>query len=343
MKLCAISCRLQQLPVVVRETDGISVETGDHRHRKDKVVVVMGATGTGKSRLAVDLAKKFHAEVINADKMQVYDGLDVVTNKMTVQEQCGVPHHLLGGVDPEAEFSAANFRALASASIDGIIRRGRLPIVAGGSNSYIKALVSDETSLFRLQYDCCFLWVDVSLPVLHKFVSDRVDRMVRAGLVEEVRGVFQPKADYTLGLRKSIGVPELDQFLRAESCGADAQTLAALLEVAIDQIKANTRKLTHNQLRKIHMLRDIHGWNLHRLDATGAVESSGQVSRDDWERRVVGPSMSIVGRFLLRNIIMDGVSSSSSSSSSSFSGIAATAAMVAAAAAGVVETAITIG
>ncbi|CAN6481963.1 unnamed protein product [Victoria cruziana] len=336
MKLCSISCRLQELPVVVREGEGICIETGDLRHRKDKVVVVMGATGTGKSRLAVDLAKHFHAEVINADKMQVYDGLDVVTNKMTVEEQRGVPHHLLGGVDPEADFTAGNFRALASASIDGIVRRGRLPIIAGGSNSYIKALVSDETSLFRLRYDCCFLWVDVSLSVLHKFVSDRVERMVRAGLVEEVRGVFRPTADYKLGLRKAIGVPELDLFLRAESCGADAQTLAALLDVAVDQIKANTRRLTHNQLRKIRMLRDIYGWDLHRLDATGAAENSGQMSRDIWECQVVRPSINIVGRFLLKSIIMGGITSSSSPS-------IITAAKIAAAATGAVETAIAIG
>ena len=67
---------------------------------RDKVVVVLGATGTGKSRLAIDLATRFGAEVINSDKIQVYKGLDIVTNKVSNEECHGVPHHSLGIIDP---------------------------------------------------------------------------------------------------------------------------------------------------------------------------------------------------------------------------------------------------
>ncbi|KAF3793049.1 Adenylate isopentenyltransferase 5 [Nymphaea thermarum] len=339
MRLLHFNCsyRLPHLPVSVRESaEGISLETGDLRRRREKVIVVLGATGTGKSRLSIDLAKHFPAEVINADKMQVYEGLDTVTNKVTVQEQRGVTHHLLGVADPDGEFSASDFRALASASIDSIVRRRRLPIIAGGSNSYIEALVSDEASRFRLRYDCCFLWVDAAMPVLHTFLTDRVDRMVEAGLVEEVRKMFHPKADYTLGLRKAIGVPEMDQYLRALFSGAaDDRTLAALLEAGIHDIKANTCKLSCCQVGKIHRLRAVYGWDLHRLDATEALASSGRASRDAWDRQVARPSVGIVTRFLLKNYVHSGLVGAGAG--------AAVAAAAAAAAAGAVEAAAAIG
>ncbi|KAL0370539.1 UNVERIFIED_CONTAM: Adenylate isopentenyltransferase 3, chloroplastic [Sesamum angustifolium] len=119
---------------------------------KDKVVVVLGATGTGKSRLSIDLATRFAAEVINSDKMQVYQGLDVATNKITDAEQCGVPHHLLGIVDPESDFSASDFRAMASVSLMSILRRRHLPIVVGGSNSFVEALVDKFPVAIRLLF-----------------------------------------------------------------------------------------------------------------------------------------------------------------------------------------------
>uniref|UniRef100_J3MJF2 Adenylate isopentenyltransferase n=1 Tax=Oryza brachyantha TaxID=4533 RepID=J3MJF2_ORYBR len=81
---------------------------------KHKAVVVMGATGTGKTRLAVDLALRFGGEVINSDKMQVYRGLDVATNKVTAEECAGVPHHLIGVAHPDEEFTAEDFRREAS-------------------------------------------------------------------------------------------------------------------------------------------------------------------------------------------------------------------------------------
>ncbi|KAL0419923.1 UNVERIFIED_CONTAM: Adenylate isopentenyltransferase 3, chloroplastic [Sesamum radiatum] len=111
----------------------------------------MGATGTGKSRLSVDLATRLSAEIINSDKMQVYHGLDIVTNKITDEERCGVPHHLLGVVDPESDFSAANFRTMASISMRSILSRGQLPMIVGGSNSFIEALADMN---FRSKYEC---------------------------------------------------------------------------------------------------------------------------------------------------------------------------------------------
>lgn len=261
--------------------------------RKDKVVIVMGATGTGKSRLSIDLATRFLGEIINSDKMQVYEGLDIVTNKVTQEERRGVPHHLLGVVDSNADFTAVDFRQHASRTVEFIARRDRLPIIAGGSNSYIKSLINHE---FQSRYECCFLWVDVSLHVLKSFVSERVDRMVRAGLVDEVRQFFKPKSDYTRGLRRAIGVPELDEFLRAEE--EEDEIRARLLEIAIHKIKNNTCKLATRQLKNITSLQNQTGWHIHRLDATEAFRKCGPESDEAWERHVAIPSAKIVDNFL---------------------------------------------
>uniref|UniRef100_A0A5B6YHH9 adenylate dimethylallyltransferase (ADP/ATP-dependent) n=1 Tax=Davidia involucrata TaxID=16924 RepID=A0A5B6YHH9_DAVIN len=274
------------------------------RRRKDKVVVVAGATGTGKSRLSIDLATRFPAEVVNSDKMQVYKGLDIVTNKVTEEECCGVPHHLLGIVDPNVDFTAADFRHHASLAVESIVRRGRLPIIAGGSNSYIKTLVKDDID-FQSKYECCFLWVDVSLPILQSFVSDRVDRMVEAGLVDEVRKLFNPKADYTSGIRRAIGVPEMDPFLRAElSSTANEETRAMILEAAIHEIKANTCKLARYQLQNILSLQNQFQCSMYRLDATEVFLKHGNQADEAWENLVAGPSTMIIGEFLYEDDFM---------------------------------------
>ncbi|XWS13560.1 hypothetical protein CRYUN_Cryun36dG0047500 [Craigia yunnanensis] len=256
----------------------------------------MGATGTGKSRLAIDLATRFPAEIVNSDKMQVYKGLDIVTNKVTEEECRGVPHHLLGIVDPNSNFTSMDFRYHASLAVESILSQGRLPIIAGGSNSYIEALVNDDPE-FQLRYECCFLWVDVSLPVLHSFVSERVDKMVQAGLVDEVKQLFNPMADFSRGIRRAIGVPELDQYFRAEPI-IDAKIRAWLLETAISKIKENTCLLACRQWQKILRLYNHWNWRMHRIDATDAFLKRGDEADQAWERLVAGPSTMIVSQFL---------------------------------------------
>lgn len=109
---------------------------------KPNIVVIMGATGSGKSRLAIDLSTYFPIEIISADSMQVYQGLDVLTNKVPVHEQKGVPHHLLGTISPDVEFTVKDFRDKAIPLIDDILSRDHLPVIVGGTNYYIQSLVS---------------------------------------------------------------------------------------------------------------------------------------------------------------------------------------------------------
>ncbi|GEA83995.1 tRNA (adenosine(37)-N6)-dimethylallyltransferase MiaA [Cellulomonas gelida] len=105
------------------------------------VVAVVGPTATGKSDLAVALALALGGEVLNADALQLYRGMDVGTAKMTLAERRGVPHHLLDVLDPREEASVADYQALARATIDDCATRGVRVVAAGGSGLYVRALL----------------------------------------------------------------------------------------------------------------------------------------------------------------------------------------------------------
>lgn len=111
-----------------------------------KIVVVCGPTATGKSDLAVALARQFDGEVVSADSRQVYRGMDIGSGKVTAAEMQGVPHHLLDVADPRKKrYTVDDFTRDASAAIADILSRGKLPIVCGGTGFYIDALVSGVT------------------------------------------------------------------------------------------------------------------------------------------------------------------------------------------------------
>ena len=109
---------------------------------RQKIVVILGQTATGKSDLAVKLAKKLKGEVVSADSRQVYKGLNIGTGKIARREMQGVPHHLLDVADPKKQFSIAEYKKLAEKTIANIISRGKLPIICGGTGFYIQAIVN---------------------------------------------------------------------------------------------------------------------------------------------------------------------------------------------------------
>ncbi|KAL0369561.1 UNVERIFIED_CONTAM: tRNA dimethylallyltransferase 2 [Sesamum angustifolium] len=404
---------------------------------KPKIVVIMGATGSGKSKLAIDLASHFPIEIINADSMQVYRGLDVLTNKVPVHQQRGVPHHLLGTVSPNVEFTAKDFRDSAIPLIDEIWSRNCLPVIVGGTNYYIQALVSrfllddhvedpEANCLFdlpidsekpsfelgpqsenccctysqlkdidpvaanrihpndqrkidvnainqlrtvytpiilyihmmycatiadqaiseficaswntskqafpgehhagqnwgradNLRYDCCFICLDASLPALDQYVNQRVDLMVSAGLLEEVREIYKLNADYTCGLRQAIGVREFEDFLKywnseflqssacpelfnenicqiMDSTGDDQKK--QMLKEAIEKVKLNTRRLVRRQKRRFGRLQMLFGWSIHFIDVTSCLLCD---SDNIWAVEVVEPSVNIIKSFLNEN------------------------------------------
>ena len=108
---------------------------------KPRVIVIAGPTASGKSSLSVNLASATGGEIVNADSMQVYRGMDIGTAKPTREERKGIPHHLLDIVEPDEEFNAAIYRSTALEAIDDIIRRDRTCLITGGTGLYIKALL----------------------------------------------------------------------------------------------------------------------------------------------------------------------------------------------------------
>ena len=106
-----------------------------------RVVAIGGPTATGKTALSVALAKEFGGEVVNADSMQIYRGLDIGTAKPTAEERQGIPHHLMDFLPPEAPYSVADFTAAAAPLIEQLNSAGKLPIVTGGTGLYITSLM----------------------------------------------------------------------------------------------------------------------------------------------------------------------------------------------------------
>lgn len=107
---------------------------------KQKLICVVGTTASGKSDFGVELAKKYGGEIISADSRQVFRGLDLGSGKITPEEMQGVPHHLLDVREPNEFFSMADFQAMAYEAIDDILRRGRLPLLVGGTGLYVDSV-----------------------------------------------------------------------------------------------------------------------------------------------------------------------------------------------------------
>lgn len=125
----------------------------------DRIAVIAGPTGVGKTEASLQLAEQLDAEIINVDSLQVYRYLDIGTDKLSQEARRRVPHHLIDVVDPDEEFNAARFIELAGEAIDDIYERGKRPLLVGGTGLYVRLLVhgildvpepSDE---LRAKYD----------------------------------------------------------------------------------------------------------------------------------------------------------------------------------------------
>ena len=108
-----------------------------------KIIVIIGPTGVGKTKLSVELAKKMNGEIINADSMQVYKSLDIGTAKIKEDEKQGIPHHLFDICDVTDNYTIFDYQRDARCCIDDILSRGKTPILVGGSGLYIKAALYD--------------------------------------------------------------------------------------------------------------------------------------------------------------------------------------------------------
>lgn len=111
----------------------------------NKVIVICGPTASGKTALAVELAKIYNGEVISADSMQIYTDMDIASAKPTVDEQQGIPHHLVGFLSPADSFSVADYVKMCDECVRDILARGKTPIICGGTGLYISSFVDNLT------------------------------------------------------------------------------------------------------------------------------------------------------------------------------------------------------
>jgi tRNA dimethylallyltransferase len=285
-----------------------SPDEGEHVTARDErpgpVLALVGPTASGKTALALELAPRLGAEVVSADAMLVYRGMDIGTAKPSPAERARVPHHLVDLVEPAEEFSVARFQPLARAAIADVLARGRVPLLVGGSGLYFHAVVDqfafpptepavrarleaaaagdglaalyarlsavDPAAAARIQpanrrrivralevveltgrpfsswrdaldqpvsrYRLTALGLDPGGDVLRARVADRVQVMVAAGLVEEVRRLAQRPISRTA--RQALGYKELLDALQAGTPAEDA----------LAQVVRRTRAYARRQL-----------------------------------------------------------------------------------------------
>jgi len=187
---------------------------------KQKILVIVGPTASGKTSLAVRIAQECNGEVISADSRQVYRGLDVGTEKITYEEMGGIPHHLIDCVDPHTTYTAFDFKNDAGKQIKEISARGHVPIVAGGTLLYIETLLGRKVvpeippnpalreKLEKLSVDALFEMLKEKDPTRAKNIDAKNPRrLVRAleivealGKVPEETAVECPYDAYIIGL-----------------------------------------------------------------------------------------------------------------------------------------------
>ena len=154
-----------------------------------KIVCVAGPTACGKTTLGVLLAQRFHGEVVSADSMQIYRGMTIGTAAPTAEEMEGIPHHMVAVADPRESWSAARYAAEADKCVQDILRRGKRPVLVGGTGLYLDALVRGTDFAAGSQGG-----------VIRQRLQQRMERQGAAALLAELQTI-DPAAAARLHLR----------------------------------------------------------------------------------------------------------------------------------------------
>ena len=147
---------------------------------KIRIIAVVGPTASGKTALAVQIAKKYGGEIISADSMQIYKGMDIATAKPTEEEKQGIPHHLMDFLEPTESFSVSQYVDLAHRAAVDISSRGRLPVLCGGTGLYVRSFLENIT----------FAQEDTD-PALREEIAGRYETLGGQALIDHIRS-FDP-------------------------------------------------------------------------------------------------------------------------------------------------------
>nr|WP_210429526.1 tRNA (adenosine(37)-N6)-dimethylallyltransferase MiaA [Paenibacillus dendritiformis] len=283
---------------------------------RPRLLVLVGPTAVGKTKLSLDVAHAFECEIISGDSMQVYRGMDIGTAKLPPDERRGIPHHLLDIHDPDYAFSVAEFQERCRQLIDAISARERLPFIVGGTGLYVESVCysfefsdagSDEAfrqemkefalahgpealhaklqavdpvtanrlhpndqrrvvralEIYHLTgqtlssqlegqqkaspYDLCLIGLTMDRQMLYKRIEDRIDVMLRDGLIEEVRRLRDAGYSRQLVSMQGLGYKEIAAYLENEMS----------LEAAVERLKRDTRRFAKRQLSWFRRMQDI--------------------------------------------------------------------------------------
>lgn len=260
-----------------------------------KIIVIIGPTGVGKTKLSIELAKCYNGEIINADAMQIYQGLDIGTAKIKENEKEGIPHHLFDIKKVTEEYSIYQYQKDCRNIISEVQSRNKTPIIVGGTGLYIKSALYDyklepqkkDINLYEtlsteelyqklinldkdavgkidannrrriinalnyyennqcsitknktetLLYDAVFIGLTTERNHLYQIIDNRVDKMLKDGLLKEVEAFYRKKI-YTKPLLGGIGYKELYEYF---------DNLSSLKE-AVQNIKRNSRRYAKRQ------------------------------------------------------------------------------------------------
>lgn len=258
----------------------------------NKIIVITGPTAVGKTKLSIEIAKNYNGEIINCDAVQVYKGLDIGSAKVRAHEKENIPHHLFDIKEVDEEYTIYHYQKDCRHMIEDIQKRGKTPILVGGTGLYIKAALydyklSEETNtdtynnlsneelynellkvdkdiiidknnrrrLIRalnyykennesinnnktdkLLYDALFIGLTTDRSILYQKINDRVDIMVKEGLIDEIKPYYDNNIR-TKPLLNAIGYREIYKYFDGEYT----------LEEAIDKIKQNSRHYAKRQ------------------------------------------------------------------------------------------------
>ena len=219
---------------------------------KEKIIVILGATATGKSSLAVKLAEIFGTEIISADSMSVYKNFDVGTAKPSEIERAKVPHHLIDILAADEKFSVAEFVRQATPIITALNCAGKIPIIAGGTGLYIQALIEgykfnevgmkSYESFFaltgELKYNALVIGLTMPREILYQRIDERTEKMFSAGLVDEVKKLLSQGVNPTSQAMLGIGYREVVEYLQGN----------LTLEESISKVQQMTRNFAKRQL-----------------------------------------------------------------------------------------------
>ncbi len=204
-----------------------------------KILCIIGPTASGKTAAAVEIALRLGGEVVSCDSVQLYRGFDVGTAKPSVKERRGVPHHMLDVAEPEEDWSAGRYAREARVCIEEIGRRGKLPVVTGGTGFYLRALTDGLTGLPSAPNNWDFVMVGLHPPrdVLERRIIDRSGAMLRGGLVEETQALLDSGVPEDCAPMCSIG------YVQARALIAGTLTP----EAALAEIILRTRQYAKRQ------------------------------------------------------------------------------------------------